>query len=371
MSTKKSKWTKEKIEKFLIEIGHAEITIDYSVYKGTKTKCKFIDSEYGEWWALPDNVIHKKSRHPKRGHKKGGGKSRNTIEKVKSKIKEHYGDLVTIDESTYTTGKEKARFIDKDYGEFWCQTQAIVSGMRHGHPMRGASIVGKSLMVPFEEAVERIKKVWGDEIQILEEDYVGFGQKCKFKHKIYGVWKADPRNVESGHGHPLAGIEKQKETMMERYGVEKPTQHKPFAIKAARSGNRRVLVKHWRTGEEIICTASYEYAVIKKLNELEIDYITQIPFEVFIDEQKRIYFIDLYLPERDVYIEIKGFFRDTGKKKWLEFNKKYSNSELWQLDEVKKFSEKTEYRLTKDFKTALLEQCKPSQSASTEVNFTD
>jgi hypothetical protein len=40
------------------------ITLDRSTYVDTHTKARFIDSEYGEWWALPYNVVWNKSEHP-------------------------------------------------------------------------------------------------------------------------------------------------------------------------------------------------------------------------------------------------------------------------------------------------------------------
>jgi hypothetical protein len=44
----------------------SHITLDVSTYKRTKIKARFIDSEYGEWWALPNNVLSGQG-HIKRG----------------------------------------------------------------------------------------------------------------------------------------------------------------------------------------------------------------------------------------------------------------------------------------------------------------
>lgn len=46
------KLTKEKLDAMM----RSHITIDFSTYKNSNTKCKFIDSEYGEWWAIMANV---------------------------------------------------------------------------------------------------------------------------------------------------------------------------------------------------------------------------------------------------------------------------------------------------------------------------
>ena len=344
---------KEEIDKRLVEMGHDEITIDYQTFTNVNTKCRFIDREYGEWWAIPSNILHRKSRHPKRGHGIGGKKRAINIEEIKTRLFDIFGDLVKIDESTYINGRTKARFIDKEYGEFWQRVDAVIFNKSLGHPMRGHLRKGKSFLVSFNTAQKRVRDIWGDEIELLESNYKQFSQKAKFKHKIYGVWEADPRSVIKGHNHPLAGIKKQKETMIEKYGVEHCSQNRQIRLKTARSLNRSVSVKHWKTNEEIICTASYEYAVINKLNELKVDYVTQIPFDAHIDDKKRVYYIDLYLPEKDIYVEIKGWFIGASKLKWEEFHSLHENSELWQLKEVKQFTNKTEYRITKDFKEAL------------------
>lgn len=47
----------------------AHITIDESTYVRQKIKCRFIDKEYGEWWAIPDGVLHGKD-HTERAKEK-------------------------------------------------------------------------------------------------------------------------------------------------------------------------------------------------------------------------------------------------------------------------------------------------------------
>jgi hypothetical protein len=45
--------------------GRGYITLDYSTYVNVHTKARFIDLEYGEWWAKPYTVLYG-SNHPKR-----------------------------------------------------------------------------------------------------------------------------------------------------------------------------------------------------------------------------------------------------------------------------------------------------------------
>ena len=42
-----------------------------------------------------------------------------------------HGDLVTIDSSTYKNATTKARFIDKEYGEWWALPSRVLRGSRH------------------------------------------------------------------------------------------------------------------------------------------------------------------------------------------------------------------------------------------------
>jgi len=45
------------------------IFLDDFTYVNIKTKCRFIDKEYGEFYAIPDNVIRGKANHTKRKSK--------------------------------------------------------------------------------------------------------------------------------------------------------------------------------------------------------------------------------------------------------------------------------------------------------------
>lgn len=353
----KVKLTEELIISRLKASNRPEISIDYSTYQNVDSPCRFIDSEYGEWWASASNVIGKNSSHPKRGHKKGGENKKLTLEEVKEKISQNYGDIVKIDElSYYQTNKDKVRFIDKDYGEFWQRLDVIVYGASCGHPKRGRESLVKSSRKDIEWVKNEIKKKWGSEIILKDETYIGINYTATFCQN--GLeWESRPFLVIRGHGHPILGKAKAENTMLERYGVRKPTQHKPFLLKAAKNLNKSVKLSHWKTGEELSCTSSYEYAVVSELNKQQIDFDWQIPFDLIIDNKSYVYYIDLYLKDRNIYVEIKGFFRDgnLSQKKWEIFHEKYKNSEIWFLDEVKKFVNLNENRIYKQFKNLINE----------------
>ena len=91
-----------------------------------------------------------------------------------------------------------------------------------------------------------------------------------------------------------------------------------------------------RLGEILDCQGSYEKKVIENYvnkNRLHIDW--QIRFDV---PGGRKYFVDMYIKESNLYIEIKGYFRKGAKEKWDWFHKEHSNSELWNEQKLKELN---------------------------------
>lgn len=67
--------------------------------------------------------------------------------------------------------------------------------------------------------------------------------------------------------------------------------------------------------EEFIVRGLWEYNVALKLNEQNILWIRNQYLNYFIDDVKKIYNPDFYLPDFDEYIEVKGFFSEKDKIK--------------------------------------------------------
>jgi hypothetical protein len=97
--------------------------------------------------------------------------------------------------------------------------------------------------------------------------------------------------------------EKRKATYIKNYNVDNPMKNKEIHLKAIRSSKKRIIKYNWETNEEVICTANYEAKVVDYWNENKIRFQWQIPFEN--KEDKYVYFVDAYLPDKDIYIEIK------------------------------------------------------------------
>ena len=251
------KYSVEDIQQKIFELQGSVVSLDVSTYKNTHTKCKFIDKDYGEWWTAPNWMFSRKTGHPKRGHINGGIIQRTSVEEVKNRIKQLYGDIFSLDESTYVNTTIKCRFIDREFGEWW--TKPI-------------DVLGKK---GFHSERSKIRK---------------------------------------------------KQTCLERYGVENPSQSPVIAKKQAKSVNTSHTLTHWKTAEELVCVGSYEKRVVEHLNQNQIDFDFQIPFKM---PDGRVYFCDLYLEQEDKYVEIKGYFRKDAKEKWDWFCGEYQNSELW------------------------------------------
>lgn len=207
-----------------------------------------------------------------------------------------------------------------------------------------------------EEVKARLYAVHGDVVSLKESTYVDNNTNCIFVDKTYGEWLGDPRHIiNRGSSHSKRKYEKQtqtslnrygvthwtslqsvkdkqKRTFLKKYGVDSASKNPEVAKKQALSVNNSCVLIHWKTGEKVVCVASYEKKVIEYLNKNQIDFDFQIPFDM--PDGKR-YFIDLYLKEQSVWVEIKGYKRLKGMKKWEWFHSEHSNSELWDKQKLK------------------------------------
>lgn len=76
-------------------------------------------------------------------------------------------------------------------------------------------------------------------------------------------------------------------------------------------------------GEEFIFKGKWELLVAEKLFESDIKFTNEIqPIEYFWEEsgKNHLYFPDFYLPEIDLYIEVKGYQRDRDLDKWASLD---------------------------------------------------
>jgi hypothetical protein len=258
-----------------------------------------------------------------------------TIEEVKNRLYEIHGDTVTLDETTYVNTLTKCRFVDKEYGEWWVLPYKILNRY-DGHPARKQEKKRQTCLVKYgcehplqnKDIKEKIKQTnlekYGCEHPLqnknIQEKYK---QTCLDKY---------------GHECPLYSKyiqEKRKKTCLEKYGCEYASQNAYMAQKAARSQATSTVLKHWKTNEDVVCQAGWEPKVVQYFNDNKIDFIWQICFDM---PNGKKYFVDAYLPEQDLYVEIKGYMREKNKLKFDWFCSQHSNTELWDKKKLKELN---------------------------------
>lgn len=136
-------------------------------------------------------------------------------------------------------------------------------------------------------------------------------------------------------------MEKIKQTLLQKYGVDSPTKNHQLRLKAAKSANIIIYRKHWFSGETIECQGRYESGTIDYLNKYQIDYLWQV--QTFTMPSKHTYTPDLYLPDSNLWVEIKGHWYADAKIKWLWFHNEYPNSEVWDEPKLKQLGIKTRF----------------------------
>lgn len=157
-----------------------------------------------------------------------------------------------------------------------------------------------------------------ESVLIWKED----GIEQLFKRSVVKMFHRSPF-------HPNTYKERMKKTFMQKYGVDNPLKNKEIYEKSVKSLKKNIrYVKHWKTGESITCRGGYEYATVAYFNSKKIDYLCQIPF---VTPNNTVYYVDFYLKDIDLYIEVKGNWinPEISKKKWEWFHNQYPNSEIW------------------------------------------
>ena len=294
------------IEDLLNKIKQAhgdQITIDLTTFTGMGNKARFIDKDLGEWWAIPSRIVMGRG-HPSRKHL--------TPEIIERKIRELHGDDITIDMSTYSTSLEKARFIDKDYGEFYANVSKVINSGTH-HPKRAEQIriekirkshkreefrndmsnkikdvydgikqtnlekygvehtfqrpeliesnknrgisdstrksISKANKMKLDKVHEKIAAVYGDKVKLIGE-YTGIKDKTLFLYKDYGEFTMSLMHVLRGQGHKSRVQDNRIKTNQERYGCNHPNANQDVKDKAKRTCLEKYGVENYTQTKE-------------------------------------------------------------------------------------------------------------------------
>jgi hypothetical protein len=350
---KRNKLTIEDIKSRLKKAHKDIVIIVESTYVNTITYATFVDKDFGEWSAKVYSVLQGHG-HPDRGRKKTSEKLTMPLEAVKERLIELCGDTVKIKEDTYKNVHTKCIFIDHKYGEWTVTPGDVFQG--YGHPDRGNQLNIDARTLTPNEVQERIDLIHSNQILLDKSTYVDTSTVCVFVDIVHGAWTATPNFILMGGGHKNRAREKTKETCMRLHGVEytsqipgsrekaRETTRKRFgadhalqnpeiAIKVARSSNIAVIKHHWKTGEELVCQGSYEAKTVDHLNIEQINYDWQP--QTFSMPNGKTYRPDFYLPEQDIWVEIKGYMRADAQFKWDWFESVHPTAELWNEKKLK------------------------------------
>jgi hypothetical protein len=311
------------IKENIYKIHGNTITIDEPTYVGRNKKATFIHESFGSWVALVGNVLSG-STHPQVAL----DNRRTPLSKVKQRLSEIHGESVKIVENTYMGTKQKATFVHEKYGS-WEATVGHLLWTGSNHMMAAAD----NLKLTQQEVEEKLKTVHGDSMLIVWSTFVNSKTKATFIHKKYGEFSATPNFVFNGGGPAVGSLDKLRTTNMKRYGVEHSSQNREIALKTAKSSNKTTILFHWKTGEELVCQASYEPKVVNYLNFNKINYLWQPT--VFKMSNGKTYRPDFYNEDDSKWVEIKGYFRKDALDKWNWFISEYPNSELWDEKKLK------------------------------------
>lgn len=340
-----------RLEMLLNTLDYPELSIDYSTFRNMSTKCRFVDRDYGEFWAYPSNVLYKRTRHRMRGAAAAALKKRLPLEEAQRRLDAMPNNHLTLDPTTYEGACKRARFVDDEYGECHLHVYMVLNGDAM-HPKRGQQKFQAATRISIENVKERIRAIHGDRIELVDSSWTDTGTTATFKHIDHGEWQTSVWSILKGSTHPKEGRSNARQTFRRKYGSDSALGNPHIARKVRRAVKNLVILKHWKTGEDVECTGSFEFGVVSRLNELRIDFQWQIHIQL----TNCVYYCDLYVPEWDRFIEIKGYFFPRGKEKWEEFCKQRSNTELWERKRVSEFTGLSIYRLGKLFKKVFSQQ---------------
>ena len=288
-----------------------------------------------------------------------------SIEEINKRVEEAHAGNVCIkpDSERILHGERWITAIDKDYGEFEVRIARLIRGC--GHKKRGRDNAATTCMERY--GVDNVAKLEENKNSLtreaINERLANAGRKCilisdenlqgpglEFYDEEYGsFFNAVSKVLRGNQDHPMRKGEKAKKTNIERYGgisplssstvrekfentmmrnhgVKNALQNKELAQKAAKKHKNTSIDFHWKTGEELICEASYEAATVRYLNLHKIEFQWK-PDAVILPKMQRVYLPDVII--EGIYVEIKGFMREHSLRKWNEFKELHPTAELW------------------------------------------
>ena len=310
-----------------LSLSHKDlVSIVESSFVSFKKKSIFLDKDFGSWKAVVQSVLNG-SRHPQRAKFDIRQK---TLINIKEELYAKFGSTIAIDQDSFSIKNKKAIFIDSVFGKWHASYNNVIAGL--GHPNR-AKIEKSYKSYSTASFNKALYGIYSGKVKLIEP-YKGILDKHKFVDIDFGEFEAYAANVlHKGTGHIKRAVLRRKTTSIKKYGVEHPMQVPEIALRCAKSNVMSECILHWKTNEELVCTANYEISTVKWLNKNKINFDWQP--KTFVLPNGKTYRPDLFIIDEDLWVEIKGFFRKKSKEKWEWFNSLYPNSELWDKKKLK------------------------------------
>ena len=332
----RKKITIEEIKKRVTEKHGDTLVIREETYHGLQQRAIFIDILYGEKEMFVNGVLAG-SQHPDRSRKE----RTISVDIIKERLKTVHGDTIILIESTYVNKETICIFYHKVHKEFPALPYNVLNGDSHpaGRSERRREtcldLYGVDHPCKSDQVKKKFKKTCMDK----------FGVDAPMKSKEVREKSKKTCNEKYGFDNPLQNEEiknKSRKTCQERYGKPSPNQNIDIVKKTSRNLAKTTVKHHWKTGEELVCQAGWEPKVVDYLNTKKIDYnwqpkIFEIPKEIMVTEKgnSTTYRPDVYLPEKDIWIEIKGRMYKDAQQKWDWFKYEHPTAELWDQKKLK------------------------------------
>ena len=331
------------------------VTLDEGTYINTHTKARFIDKDYGIFWNLvqavylgqghPDKKLAKmQATCMKRYGVKNPTQSKEILKRREINNLDKHGMrntimLPAVQEQIRQTNLKNLGvenpFASKVIQRQIKQTHLETLGFEYATQApevkaktRQTNMERYDVSCPLQDPEIHAKAV----VTLMKDLGVDNAMKSPEVQAKYRTTMFETFGVEYPYQSPEL-MERRRLTTQEHFGVDFPAQNLEIARKAAKNLNKSIKKIHWKTGQEIVCVASYEAAVVDCWNTNRIDFKWQERILEMPDG--RYYIPDAYLPGLDKWVEIKGFFRKDAKEKWEWFHKEHPNSELWDTVKLK------------------------------------
>jgi len=263
------------------------------------------------------------------------------INEIVKRISNLYGDVIKIVENTYVCASKKAKFIDKEYGEWETWVGSVLDG--RNHPDRVKKQIKETNLERYGTEHPMQNKALRNKANatVLKK----YGTKNISSNEEIKAKKRETTLKNFGTEYPSQNEDvrqKQANTNLKKYGVASIMHDPVIALKNAKATNGCQIKCHWKTNKEIVCIGSYEAKTVDYLNSNKISYdwqpkVFEVPFSICTTEKGRLttYRPDLYLADQDIWVEIKGYMRKDAQEKWDWFKSEHPNSELWDKKKLK------------------------------------